>query len=483
MTNQESSNKPNHKQDIKDSSISSSNIQQGQTGEGGNLTNIQGSKNTVIHNNIYQSIPKLSNSKHLNPRKLSLIDLFVMIVASVVISGAVMGIRYLGVLQGLELQAFDLLMQLRPSDGKDSRILLVTIDEQDIEYQDKMKMKRNGSVSSLSDQALAKLLNKLEKLDPRIIGLDIYHEVPFGSVLPAQLKDDGQFFVICKAPSPDEGSKGVPPPKDISPDFQGFSDVVKDSDGIIRRHLLTMSPHISHSCSTGYSFSFLIAMHYLYAVKGINAQLTSEKEWKFGDLVLRKLTPHTSGYQRLDAQGSQLLLNYRSYPSLQNVAHRVSLRDILERGINAELVNQQKDWIILIGTIAKGENYDDFWNTPYGQEIPGVFLQAQMISQIISAVLDDRPLLWWWSGWIEAVWVGVWSVAGGILTLCFRQRIYLVLTVGLVIGVAICVICFFILTKAGWVPLVPPVFSLLGTQIVVVWWTKCSSSFRNSEKY
>lgn len=394
------------------------------------------------------------------------------ITSSLVVTGLIMGVRYFGGLQWLELKAFDLLMQLRTGDGKDSRILLVTIDDEDIDYQDEKGMERKGDLSSLSDKALAKLLKELEKLEP-LIGLNIYHKDPIVSALPASLKDSGRFFVSCKAPDSNSENQGDDPPKDIPENFHGFTDLVDNDDvddGIIRRHLLTMkTPNPLHRCHTTYSFSFLIATNYLHR-KGIETQVIN-REWKFGDLLSRRLTPHTSGYQKLDAQGNQLLLNYRSYPDLKNVADQVSLKEILTTGMNRNLVNQHKNSIILIGTIAKGKGYGNFFNTPYGQ-ISGVFLQAQMISQIISAVLDNRPLLWWWSGWIEVIWVAGWSVAGSILALSFRQRIYLVLAGGVLLDIVIFGICFFILTKAGWVPLVPPVFSLLVTQFVVVLWIK-----------
>jgi CHASE2 domain-containing sensor protein len=137
MKNQESSNKPNHKQDIKDSSIISSKIQQAQTGEGSTVSQ---------HITIIQVFSGFVNSKL---RKLNLIDLFVMIAASVAISSIVMGIRYLGVLQGLELKAFDLLMQLRPAQNLDPRILVVTIDDEDLEYQLEFRLNTNAGKITL----------------------------------------------------------------------------------------------------------------------------------------------------------------------------------------------------------------------------------------------------------------------------------------------------------------------------------------------
>ncbi|MEM7725812.1 MAG: CHAT domain-containing protein, partial [Cyanobacteria bacterium P01_A01_bin.45] len=52
------------------------------------------------------------------------------------ISGSVLGIRHLGFLQSSELQAFDGMMQLQPlKERPDPRLLVVTIDEADIQYQ------------------------------------------------------------------------------------------------------------------------------------------------------------------------------------------------------------------------------------------------------------------------------------------------------------------------------------------------------------
>jgi hypothetical protein len=69
------------------------------------------------------------------------------LVASVVMTALLMGVRSLGLLQGWELPAYDLLMRSRPDEGLDKRILVVTVDESDISYQDKKRMeKKRGSL-------------------------------------------------------------------------------------------------------------------------------------------------------------------------------------------------------------------------------------------------------------------------------------------------------------------------------------------------
>jgi CHASE2 domain-containing sensor protein len=134
-------------------------------------------------------------------------------------------------------------------------------------------------------------------------------------------------------------------------------------------------------------------------------------------------------------------------------------------------VESVKNRIVLIGVTASSTH--DYWETPYSasapndeKQIPGIFLQAQMVSHILSAVLDRRPLLWWWSDWMEAFWVWGWSLLGGIIAWRIWQPLYL----GLAIAIALLTlfsICFGIFTQAGWIPLVPSVLALMFCALVL----------------
>jgi CHASE2 domain-containing sensor protein len=100
--------------------------------------------------------------------------------------------------------------------------------------------------------------------------------------------------------------------------------------------------------------------------------------------------------------------------------------------------------------------------------MPGVFVQAHMVSQILSAVLDQRPLLWSWPFWVDAIWIGGWTLVGG--TLIGLMRVYrqpsgqqwpLALLIiggasGLLYGV-----CWLLLLQGGWVPFVPTIAGLV----------------------
>ncbi len=414
---------------------------------------------------IFQN-PTVIPPRWIRDRRKKPCQWYRVVLSSLMLTGLAMGVRWSGILQPWELRAYDRLIQLRPGEVKpDPRLLIVTVDWSDIDYQDSQNMNRKGS---LSDEALSLLGDELERLHPTTIGLDIYHEYDFAPALTTRLRKDSRFFAICKALSVDneEDLKGVPPPREIPPQNWGFSDVLTDENDVVRRHLLTMTPEPRDPCSTKLAFSSLVALHYLAVKHDIEVQLTPKGDWQIGSVIFQKLTDHSSGYQQLDWRGYQILLNYRFYSSPKDVARSISLQEILKKGIPPYLENQFSEPIVIIGTTARGEKYNDFFDTPYGEEIPGVFLQAQMISQILSAVLDGRDLIWWWSGWVEAVWVWGWSIVGGVLTIYNRHPLRLILNLG---GGAIAIsgICFVIFNYGGWVPLVPPALALVITTVVI----------------
>ena len=335
---------------------------------------------------------------------------------------------------------------------------------------------------SLSDRALAQLLKKLQPYQPQVIGLDIYRNFPVDSN-HADLKtylQDQRFIAVCEVGENDY--KGIGHPPEIPQERLSFSDFPIDSDRVIRRQLLGMAPDPKSFCSTDTSFSFRVALNYLSSL-GIEYKLTpenkpyQERDWQIGNVVFKKLQPDAGGYQQLDALGYQVLLNYRSSNS---VAKQVSLYEILSGSLDAELPNLVKDKIVLIGTVAK--SFKDYFPTPYSagqseEELPGVVIHAHMVSQIISAVLEGRRMLWWLPGWGETLWVWGWSFVGGILVWRLRSP-----HLGGAIATALIVLsalCFVVLLLGGWIPLVPSALALLLTSGSLVAYT----IFQNRQVY
>ncbi|MBG1264663.1 CHASE2 domain-containing protein [Nostoc commune] len=417
-------------------------------------------------------ISKPQVNKYRTQAQLRWRSIQAVLLSSLIITGLVMGVRSLGLLQPSELKAFDHMMGLRWEEKPDSRFVIITIDETDIQYQNRMNMNMRWS---LSDQALAQLLKKLDQYQPRTIGLDIYRDFPVDSDsadLATRLQEDKRLFTVCKVSAPLDGApEGTSPPPEVPEERQSFSDFVADDNDIARRQLLHLTPPLTSPCAAKYAFSLQIALHYLEG-KGIKSYINSKGNFQIGNVVFKQLKSHTSGYQRIDASGYQVLANYRTLSSPQNIAQQVSLRDVLNNKINSELAELLKGRIILIGVTAPTTT--DYWKTPYSAKagsnqklIPGVFVQAHMSSQILSAVLDHRPLLWWWPTWVEALWVWGWSLLGGILAWYIRYPIHLG-TAGIIMLLSLFSICFGIFTQAGWIPLIPAALALIATQVAVV---------------
>ncbi|MEH2106944.1 CHASE2 domain-containing protein [Nostoc sp.] len=385
------------------------------------------------------------------------------LVLSVVVTALVMGVRHLGLLQAAELKAFDQLLRLRPSEQPDRRLLVVAIAEDDFQLPEQQQRK-----GSLSDRALALLVEKLEQYQPRAIGLDIYRDFPVDAkeaALANWMRRSDRFIAICKVSEPQINEPGVSPPPEIPTARQGFSDFVKDSDGILRRHLMAMKPNDSSPCTTPYAFSAQLAFRYLEA-EGISVKYTKKKDLQIGQVVFKRLRSHIGGYQQLDDWGYQVLLNYRSFNSPLKAVEQITLKDLLRGAIDPKIV---KNRIVLIGITnqSAGDYFSTLYTTDHKQEIPGVIVHAQMVSQILSAVLDGRTLLWVWPVWGEALWVFYWSVFGGILAWHIRNSWLLGLAVVTVIGV-ISAISFVILLKGIWIPLIPGALALVVTSSSVV---------------
>ncbi|HEY9831567.1 MAG TPA: CHASE2 domain-containing protein [Stenomitos sp.] len=390
-----------------------------------------------------------------------------LILSSIAITSLIVGVRSLGVLQPLELWAFDRFLHLRPEEAPDRRILVITVSEADIQAQGQEE--RRGS---LSDKTLLQLLQKLEQYQPRAIGLDIYRDFPVSSNYPdlaARLRHSASpLIVVCKSRDSENDPAGVSPPPEIPESRLGFSDFVEDDDGVLRRHLLFMTPDPASPCRANYAFSTKLAFRYLEA-RGISAEFTPEGNLKLGHTIFRRLKKRTSGYQNLDSGGNQVLLNYRSNRSLKKIVPQVTLTQVLSDRIDPNAI---KNRVILIGVTTPSSG--DLWSTPYGtgpsEKIPGVFIQAQMVSQILSAVLDQRPLLWVWSGWGEVLWIWGWSCAGGLLALVFYRPTHLGLAGTAALG-TLSGFCFILFTQGGWVPIIPSLFAVVMTGSTVAYMT------------
>ncbi|MDJ0595762.1 MAG: CHASE2 domain-containing protein [Pleurocapsa sp. MO_226.B13] len=338
--------------------------------------------------------------------------------ASVGVTVLLVGMRSLGIFQAWELQAFDRLMRQLPSEPLEPRLLIVGADETDISY--------SNYGYPLPDAILARLLDKLLSYQPSAMGLDIVRDRPVPNndsrgheMLVNHLRQNEKLITVCAFDENPEATIASPP---HSPEQQlGFVNVYDDREyhpqnDTVRRYLLSRSFNpdtIPSWCTTPYSFGWQLAYLYLTA-QGIPVA-TSEDNWQFGKIVAKRLEKRSGGYQNLDARGNQLLINYRRTPDLQKIARQVTVRDILTDSDRFDPA-WVKGKVVLIGVTAT--SVPDFHDTPWG-EIRGLYVHAHVVSQIFSAVEDNRPLLWWLPWWGDALWICFWSFAGGVII--YRQ--------------------------------------------------------------
>lgn len=373
-------------------------------------------------------------------------------------SALVLGMRAVGALQGLELGLYDQMMRLRPSLPPDDRILVVGIDEADIQARQEWP---------IADGTIAELLSVLVAAEPQAIGLDLFRDLPLGEgreALLTEIQNSDRIIPVCKISSPN--NPGVPPPTDLPETQVGFSDLVVDPGGILRRSLLIAAPPPdaeavgTHLCNDPeaqlFSLGLQLALRYL-AAAGISPELTAQQELRLDQTVLPRLQPNMGGYRGVDAQGYQLMLNYRA---ARTAVPQVSLSEVLSGAVEPA---QIRDRIVLIGATTP-EAKDEFY-TPFSgglqdsQKMPGVIVHAQSVSQILSAVLDDRPLVWSWSTGGEALWVMLWGLGGAVFAWYIRRPLtYSV--VALMLLASLYGICYALFLQGGWIPLVPAALAL-----------------------
>ncbi|MEM9006149.1 MAG: CHASE2 domain-containing protein [Cyanobacteria bacterium P01_F01_bin.86] len=407
-------------------------------------------------------------------------------IASLISTVVTFGLRQIGVFQSWELRGFDYLIQLRQPELPDSRLLVITITEADVQAQDSEQ--RRGS---LSDTALSTLLQTLEPMEPRVIGLDIYRDFSVSANRPQltqQLEQTNTLMVTCKTSDAENNVPGIAPPSEVPSDRVGFSDFVTDPDGVVRRHLLALTPEPISPCQARYALSTLLALHYL-AEEAIAITSNADGHLQVGSIVFKPLESNFGGYQGVEAGGHQIFLNYRHLLAPDQIADQVTLSDVLEGRLKAEFV---RDRIILIGTTAR--SFGDYWLTPYShgpvddRKIAGVFMQAQMISQLLDIALEDRPLIQSWPNWAEFLWIWGWVLMGGCTLYGVRKwsnsKIHLIGLLGgsLAVELGLIGICWVILVNTGyWVPWVPSAIAVvLNVGSTVAYSRLCPLNLRKS---
>lgn len=378
-------------------------------------------------------------------------------------------LRLFGTLQFLEWAAFDRLLQLRPEELIDDRILIVGINEKDINHIQKYP---------IPDREIAALLSKLQSYQPAVIGLDIFRDLP---VEPGYrefvetLKATKNLIAVEKV-LPDRSGFTVNRPPNLPQEQVGFADAVIDADGKQRRSLLGTS---NTQEEWRLSLSLRLAETYL-ATKGISLENVDNDPYgmRFNSTKITRFQPNHGGYVKADAGGTQILINFRNR---NNPFRIVSLLDIQTGKVKPHLI---RDKIVLIGMTSPSAK--DYVNSAAMKSenqalIYGVEVQAHVVSQIISAVLDGRKQL---NVWVNE-WEYLWIVAWGILGITFGRTIRSPLKILLVVTIAcICLIgvCYGLLILGWWIPVVPALMIFVFNSVVLAAFYRYDEAMRSRIK-
>jgi adenylate cyclase len=350
--------------------------------------------------------------------------------------------RATGLLQGIEWNLLDSFFQHRSPAAIDSRIVVIAIDEPDLQ--------KIGQYP-IPDNVLAQALQKLKRYNPRVIGLDIFRDLPVEpghQELVDLFKTTPNLIGIEKVVD----SK-IAAPKALAELGQvGLADQVLDSDGKIRRALLSVQ---STDGKLRFNLGLQLALRYL-ETEGItpHPHPRNPHHIQLGKALLVPFQPNDGGYVQADAGGYQILLNFHG---TEQAFQAFSMTDLLANRIPP---NRLENRIVLIGATAQSIN--DLFQTPYSSqlfgppnEMAGVLIHANVTSQILSAALEGRVMLRVWSEPLKTLWLLLWCGVGTILGWRLKSLIVLIVAVAIaasgLIGMG-----YWAFLQGWWIPVVPP---------------------------
>ena len=376
-------------------------------------------------------------------------------------SGLAIAATYLGLFQNIEWLTLDLWFRLRPTEQRESRITVVTISESDL---------RRLRQWPIPDSILSELITKISQQKPRAIGLDLYRDFPVEpgtEELESVFRSTPNIVGVEKA----IGDRVSPPPALAKQQQVALADLLIDSDGKVRRGLLSVRVK---SGEVKLGLATRLALMYL-TEEGVELKPVKNSQKRIlGKAVFTPFRGNDGGYVRTDRGGFQILLNFRGR---ENTFNQISIFDVLNEKIPPNLLQDQ---LVLVGSIAPSLN--DLFPTPYSEAeseyLPGVFIHANLASQIISEALDGRTSLKTFSEPLEWIWVLIWTGSSSIFTWKVLNRNSLLKRdiISLIRSTSICLILpeaillgssYLLFLLGWWLPVITAGFSVVFSTITV----------------
>ena len=176
------------------------------------------------------------------------LNITVGVLPGLLVLGVIVAAREVGLLQLMEWQALDFFMLNGAIESPDERITIIGIDETSVQAIGQYP---------IPDQQLADVLQRLNQYHPRVIGLDLFRDLPVApgsDALTDVLQTTESLIGIDKVLPP-----VVAPPPALPPQQVGFADTFLDRDGRWRRMLLGV-PILDEF---RFSFSLLLAQAHI----------------------------------------------------------------------------------------------------------------------------------------------------------------------------------------------------------------------------
>jgi CHASE2 domain-containing sensor protein len=376
-------------------------------------------------------------------------------IAPVIVTSLALLIRQFGGWVPLELWLYDQWVRYQPPRPPDNRLLLLEITETDLQ---------NLQRPTPDDATLSQAIQTLQTFSPRVIGLDLYRDLPQGEGHSELLQSLAAENVIAIRKLGTSPTDAVPAPASVPPERVGINDVPFDNDGVIRRALLFASPSDQPDSPAVYAFSLQMALAYL-AQEGIVPQPSDlNPNWmSLSNTTLPPLTRHFGGYRAMDNRGYQMLLRY---PYRPQSFHRLNLTDVLSGNFDGDRV---RDRIVVIGMTAPSAR--DLFQTLFSAnnqdpdfQTPGVLLHLYATSQLLNLALDGEKPLWDIPETAEIGWVILAGLGGSLLSSSCRRR--WLWGGGLLVGTGTTIaLPLTALALGGWIPAVPATIAFVGTAL------------------
>src|SRR5262245_10295256 len=352
-------------------------------------------------------------------------------------AGAVLGARALGWLAAPELAAYDRMLAALPARATGAPIALVWIREQEIA----------AYGHPLPDELLARAVVELGRLGAAAIGVDLYRDASSSEELRRAVLANPGVVMVEKLPEAD--LPGVPRPPFLEDRARvGFSDLLADPDGVVRRGLLLMLDAEGEQVP---SFALQLAQR---AGAAVTPDPARPDVLRIGETPLPWLGAGFGGYVGANPGGYQFALDYGRAPrSLPGIP----LADLLEGRVDPALVRER---IAIVGT--RSPSVKDEFQTPRGERVFGAELHAAALDQLLAFAAGAARPIRAPSDAVEALWIAAWCAAAGLLGTRLRSPLGLAAAAGAGLAALAGSGLAALRAAALWIPVAAPALGGLG---------------------